>query len=117
MDFTSTSEWACGPWYTSEQGLLLVPFPVGDSSTRNSNSQARMMELRAFNLEEELKLLTMGRLLADVPKSLSIVYTDCAEGNRKGDRDVGSASGREITEVLVFHSFAIQGIKPKDTLH
>lgn len=29
MDFTSTSELALGPWYESEQGLLLAPGPGG----------------------------------------------------------------------------------------
>lgn len=29
MDCTSTSELALGPWYESEQGLLLAPGPEG----------------------------------------------------------------------------------------
>lgn len=36
MDFTSTSELALGPWYESEQGLLLAPGPDVRNPRENS---------------------------------------------------------------------------------
>lgn len=39
MDFTSTSELALGPWYESEQGLLLAPGPDGMQKELSENSE------------------------------------------------------------------------------
>lgn len=39
MDFTSTSELALGPWYESEQGLLLAPGPDGIQKAASENSE------------------------------------------------------------------------------
>lgn len=38
-DFTSTSELALGPWYESEQGLLLAPGPDGVQKQPKENSE------------------------------------------------------------------------------
>jgi hypothetical protein len=37
MDFTSTSELGLGPWYESEQGLLLAPGPSGMKKEEEAN--------------------------------------------------------------------------------
>lgn len=59
-DFTSTSELAWSPWYTSEQGLLLAPSPVGVAQVERVMHKPRKQKYRTLQPAEGQKVLAMA---------------------------------------------------------